>query len=274
MFTLIKVQRLSVSAFGVAICFLVFVAVAQAQSADELAKKLSNPVASLISVPLQFNQDFGGGIGDDGLRSTLNIQPVIPISISENWNLISRTIVPIIYQEDYINDGGLSQFGLGDVVQSAFFSPKEPTANGLIWGIGPAFLLPTGTNDSLSGEKWAAGPTGVALKQQGKWTYGGLFNHLVDFAGEDNRADINATFIQPFIAYAVGQGLTYTINVESTYDHESEQWTVPVNLMASKVTRMGEQLISVGGGLKFYADGPDNAPDWGFRIILTLLYPK
>lgn len=133
-----------------------------AQEAD-LAKQLSNPIASLISVPFQVNYDRGYG-PDDGHRVTLNIQPVIPISLNEDWNLISRTILPVISQDDIAGPSG-DQFGLGDTVQSFFFSPKEPTAGGIIWGAGPVFLIPTATDDLLGGEKWGIGPTVVALKQ-------------------------------------------------------------------------------------------------------------
>ena len=132
-----------------------------AHDADALAKALSNPVAALISVPLQLNYDAGYALG--GERFTLNIQPVIPISISEDWNMISRTILPLIAQSDVVNND--SQSGLGDTVQSLFFSPKAPTTSGWIWGVGPAFMLPTATDDLLGTEKWSIGPTAVVLKQ-------------------------------------------------------------------------------------------------------------
>lgn len=131
-----------------------------AQEAD-LAKQLSNPIASLISVPFQVNYDRGYG-PDDGHRVMLNIQPVIPISLNEDWNLISQTILPVISQSDIAGPSG-DQFGPGDTVQRFFFSPKEPTAGGIIWGAGPVFLIPTGTDDLLGSEKWGIGPTAVAL---------------------------------------------------------------------------------------------------------------
>ena len=112
---------------------------AQMSEADALAKKLSNPVAALISVPFQYN--YSQTYGDDGYQNQLNIQPVIPVSVSEDWNLISRTILPVIQQSAVIP--GESQFGLGDTTQSVFFSPKNPTQSGLIWGVGPALLIPT-----------------------------------------------------------------------------------------------------------------------------------
>ncbi len=242
-------------------------------SADELAKQLSNPVAALISVPLQLNYDDGYGVGGDGERVTLNIQPVVPVSLNDDWNVISRTIVPLIHQDDVVP--GDSSSGLGDTTQSFFCSPKQPTAGGWIIGAGPALLLPTATEDELGTEQWAIGPTIVALKQTaGGLTYGALWNYLVSVAGDDDRADVESTFIQPFVAKAFPGGRTLTLNLESSYDFEGEHWNVPVNLLSSKVTRIGSQMVSFAGGARYYLDTPPGGPDWGLRFVVTLLYPK
>ncbi len=247
-------------------------ALGHAADADALAKQLSNPVASLISVPLQLNYDEGFGPDGNGERWSLNIQPVAPFSISEDWNVISRTILPVIYQTDVGGNG--SDFGIGDTTQSFFFSPKKPTASGWIWGVGPALLLPTASENVLGTEQWAIGPTAVVLKQTADgWTYGALTNYLVSVAGDDDRDDVDSLFLQPFLAKAIGGGQTVTVNFESAYDFEHEQWSVPFNLVYSKVAKMGGQTVSFAGGARYYMESPAGGPEWGLRFVVTLLFP-
>ena len=245
-----------------------------AQDDADLAKKLSNPVASLISVPIQANYDDNYGAADQGSVWKINIQPVIPFTLNENWNLISRTILPIIDQDD-IPAAGMGESGIGDIVQSLFFSPKEPTAGGLIWGVGPVFLIPSATDDMLGGEKWGIGPTGVVLKQDGPWTFGMLVNHIESFAGEDDRADVSATFIQPFISYITKTKTTIGLNLESTYDWENSQWIVPINFTVNQLLKIGKLPLQIGGGIRYWAESPEGGPeDWGARVQLTFLFPK
>src|SRR5450432_101627 len=238
--------------------------------AAELAKQLQNPVANLISVPFQSNFDFNMGPNDDGFRYTLNFQPVIPVSLGKDFNLIIRTIVPIISQNDVIP--GTSQSGLGDIVQSLFFSPKKPVG-GMILGFGPVFLYPSATDNLLGSEKWGAGPTGLVLKQSGGWTYGLLFNQIWSYAGEDSRAYVNSTFLQPFISYTTRTKTTFGVNTESTYDWHNSQWTVPVNLSVSQLVRIGKLPVQFALGGKYYAEGPSGAPEWGLRFVVTPLFP-
>jgi len=240
---------------------------AQSTNLDQLAKQLNNPVSSLISVPFQYN--FARPYGDDGYQNLLNIQPVIPFSISEDWNLISRTIIPLIQQKDV--QPGRTQFGLGDATQSIFFSPKKPTASGMIWGAGPVALLPTGT-DGIGANTWGLGPTFVVLVQTGEWTYGILANQIWDTGG---AADISSLFLQPFLVKSLGQGRSLALNTESTYDWIHNEWNVPINLSYSKVSRIGHQMVSNQFGIKVFVKTPyGNGPDWGLRYSFTLLFPK
>jgi hypothetical protein len=246
-------------------------AAAETDAAAELAKKLQNPVAALISVPFQNNFDFGYG-SRDAMRYTLNIQPVVPFSLSDDWNLITRTIVPVVVQEapyPGLND----EAGLGDILQSLFLSPKEPVG-GWIVGAGPALLYPSATNDAIGAEKWAAGPTVVVLQQQDGWTYGALVNHIASFAGNENRFSLSATFLQPFVSYTTKSYTTVGLNTEATYDWKGEQWTVPINLFVSQMLKIGGQPISIALGGKYYAEKSEGGPEWGLRFTVTLLFPK
>lgn len=239
----------------------------------EFAKKLANPVAAMISVPFQYNYDSGYG-PEKGYRSVLNIQPVIPISVNQDWNLISRTILPLIDQHHVAGHSG-SQSGLGDITQSFFLSPKEPTASGLIWGAGPALVLPSATDSMLGGRKWGAGPSAVLLKQQGGWTYGMLSNHIWSFAGNRDRKDVSATFMQPFISHTTRDAWTIGLDTESSYDWKDMDWAVPINFTVSKVVKMGMQPVSFQLGARYWATAPENGPrGWGVRAGITFLFPN
>ena len=237
----------------------------------ELAKQLSNPVASLISVPIQSNLDFGVG-PQDGTRWTTNIQPVIPLSISQDWNLISRTILPVIDQQGLTTGGTSDVFGLGDTTQSLFFSPKNPEP--FIWGVGPALLVPTATDDLLGTNQWAAGPTAVILKQMDGWTFGALANQLWDFAGESSASSVNSLYMQPFVSYTTHKATSITLNTETSYDWMNDQWNVPINLLVSQVIKIHEQPIQLFVGGRYYVETPTNGPEWGLRFGLTFLFPK
>ncbi|WP_425050151.1 transporter [Psychromarinibacter sp. S121] len=238
---------------------------ATAQSADELAKKLANPIADIISVPFQLNYTRNIGVNDDGNRFTLNVQPVIPIDLGNGWNLISRTIMPINK-----NDlPGNTDSGIGDISQTFYFSPTD--SGSLIWGVGPAFLLPTGA-DGFTADTFAAGLTGAVLTQSGNWTVGGLAVHLWDV---DGPADISQTLMQPFVTYGLGNGLSVGMNSETTYDWVNDVWTVPISATVSKVLSVNGQAMNLSGGLVYYAEAPDSGPEGlSFRLGLSLVFPK
>ncbi|MBR0648749.1 hypothetical protein GXW78_03690 [Roseomonas terrae] len=243
---------------------------ASAQQADsDLAAQLANPVAALISVPFQNNLDFGGGTGD-AFRYVMNFQPVVPLTLGPDWNLILRTIVPLQYSERVYPD---HRWGLGDTVQSFFFSPSQPV-NGITWGVGPVMLYPTAT-EGIGQRQWGAGPTGVLLRQSGPWIYGALVNHIWSMGGTPNGQEaINATFMQPFINYVFPSQTTLFLNTETTYDWSRRQWSVPINAGVNQLVNIGGQAVQVGAGIRYFAEGPQGGPDWGLRLNLTFVFPK
>jgi hypothetical protein len=236
----------------------------QAQEAADLAKKLSNPIASLISVPLQNNSDFGIGSWE-GSRNTLNIQPVVPIAINENINLITRVVLPLIRQ-DNITGPGETQSGFGDAVVSGFLSPSEST-NGFTWGAGPVFLVPVG-NEDLTLDKFGVGPTAVALKQGGGITYGALINQIW-------ADDFSQMFLQPFLVYNWASGAGVGGNFELTQNWTTEQTTLWFNPTVTGLTALGKQKVQLGAGPRFNLAAPDGSKaKWGIRVLVVFLFPK
>jgi hypothetical protein len=246
-----------------------------ASDAESVAKQLANPVADLVSVPLQFNWDQGVGPNDE-LRTIINLQPVVPFSLTEHWNLIGRMILPFVNQPS-LAPGVAATSGSGDMLLSGFFSPARP--RGAIWGIGPVVSLPMTNDPRLGSGKWSAGPTAVVLKQTGQWTYGALLNHLWSFsdASDIERSAVNQTFLQPFLAYTTNTGVTYTVQSEASGNWEAasgEKWTVPINVTTSKVTRLGPFPFSLALGGGYYVERPSGGPEWRLRFTTTLILPR
>lgn len=245
----------------------------QADQAAELAKKLSNPVANLISVPIQYTWTTGIGPAESD-QNRIIVQPVTPVSINNDWNLIIRTIMPLYIDQQSPTIGGQDVSGTGDILQSFFFSPKALTKNGWVWAVGPVFNYATASNDMLGSGKWSAGPTALVLKQEHGTSYGLLANQLWSFAGSDNQADVDAMFLQPFLSHTTKKYTTYGINTQSTYNWETNEWSVPIFLQVSQLVKIHKKPVSIGLAYFNYVEAPEFGPDWGLQFTVTLLYPK
>jgi hypothetical protein len=270
-----KLDKLLPALMGACMALLASADASAQKSDEEIALAAQNPIAAMISMPLQYNYDQKIGPQEDGRKNYVNVQPVIPFSLGEDWNLISRTIVPVIWQEDIFPGAG-SQSGIGDVTQSLFFSPKKPTAAGWIWGAGPVIYLPTASDDLLGAEKWGLGPTAVFLKQEHGWTYGALVNHIWSVGGNSDRADISSTFLQPFLSYTTKTHTSFAVNTESAYNWETEKWSVPIHLIVKQMVKVGEQRLQLEAGARYWADSPEatGPKGWGARFTVTFLFPK
>ena len=254
----------------VALSMLVLVpAPATAQSADELAKQTQNPVASLISVPIQGNWDFGLG-ERDAAGTLLNLQPVMPFGISQSTNIIFRVIMPLISQPA---SGGARINGLGDIVATAFFSPAK--SGRLTWGVGPVFLLPAATSASLGSEKLGIGPSVVALTQPGPFTLGILYNQIWSVSGANDRDDVNSLYLQPFLNYNLGGGLAVGVSAEASANFEAEEtWTAPLLFSISKVTLLGKRPVNFMLAAGPTIASPEGGANWRFRLAAIFLFPR
>jgi hypothetical protein len=265
----------------VVVLLLSAIAAAQEKPEDgnqmgDLQKATQNPVSSLISVPLQNNTNFGVNPGYRN-QDVLNIQPVIPIGISKDWNLLVRWITPIIYQPVPNAPGTpeTGEYGLGDMQPTFFITPKKPGK--LIWGVGPIFQLPTATNTYLGQGKLGAGPSIVALTQPGHWTLGVLANNVWSVAGSGSRPDVNQFLTQCFINYNlqkgwfIGMAPIITANWEASHGNV---WTVPFGGGIGRITKFGAQPVSLLAQFYGNAVHPANAPAWTMRLQISFLFPK
>jgi hypothetical protein len=270
--------------WGLMLAFIALITGSLARAADdsnsdeELAKKLSNPIAAMISIPFQFNYDQDVGPLDEGHKTYVNFQPVVPIKLNADWNMIARVILPVVDQTDIFPGSG-NQTGLGDTTASLFFSPVKPTDGGVIWGLGPVFYIPTATDDLLGAKKWGLGPTAVLLKQTDGFTYGALVNHIWSVGtvrgNNADRSSINSTYLQPFLTYTTKTAWTYGANLESTYNWDTNHWAVPLNLSIGKLVRFGTTPVSFTAGTGYWVESDENgAKGWRFRLVATILIPR
>ncbi len=245
---------------------------AVADKQEDLAKESQNPIGNIISLPFENNFDFGVG-PEDAFVYKLNVKPVYPLNLG-NVNLINRFILPVIYQEERVEGEG-SEFGLGDFTYQAFFSPAKPGK--VIWGVGPAFVFPTNTNDRLGVDKWSAGPAIVALAKPGHWLVGVLVQNVWSYAGDDDAPDVNFLSFQYFINYNFKSGwyISSTPTISADWEADSDdRWTVPFGGGVGRLVKFGKQPVDIKGQAFWNAVKPDGAADWALQLQFKLLFPK
>jgi hypothetical protein len=241
-------------------------------SEEELAKKAQNPISSMVSLPLQNNTDFDFG-PEEGTLNTLNVQPVWPFAISDDWNLVTRTILPIVSQPGLAPGQGREN-GLGDINFTGFFSPKE--AGKWIWGVGPTVILPTSTDDRLGKGEWGAGVSMVVLTMPGNWVVGSLFSNVWDVSASTGN-EINFFTWQYFINYNLPNGWYLTSSPVITADWEADskqRWTVPFGGGVGKIFRVGKQALNAQVHAYYNVEKPDIKGDWGMRLQLQFMFPR
>ena len=265
------------------VCLLLNISASYGDEAD-LAKASQNPVGNMISLPFQNNTSFGIG-PDDAVSNVLNIQPVYPIALSDNWNLINRAIVPVIYREEIVPGTG-SAFGLGNTSYTGFISPSK--AGKLIWGVGPSFLLPTATEDRWASDKWSAGAGVVLLAMPGNWVIGVLVSNVWSFAGDSDAADVDFMTLQPIINYNMSNGwyLTSVPVITANWEAESNnRWTIPLGGGVGRITKWGRQPVdlslqafyNIEQPVPVIAEGPNlsnQGESWTLRLQVKFLFPK
>jgi hypothetical protein len=246
-----------------------------AQDAEELARAAQNPLASLISVPFQNNTNFEVGPEED-VQNVLNIQPVVPFSLNEKWNLITRTIIPVISQPGFNPDQSRKN-GLGDIQFTSWASPKAATASGWVWGVGAVAQLDTASDDRLGSGAWGLGPTAVVLKSSGPWVFGGLINNI--WSVSTDRDEVNQMLVQPFVNYNFpdkpGRYLTFAPIITANWEADNDNvWTVPLGLGIGQVTRFGKQPVNMQASVYYNVVTPDFGAKWQLRLQLQLMFPK
>lgn len=237
---------------------------------DELARKVSNPASFMISVPVHSNFDFGRWADGRVQSFSLDVEPVIPIALNADWNLISHTDFPIAYSNPA--GSGDRDFGLGDIAQNLSFTPS--THGALIWAVGPKFSFPTATREEFGSGKFSIGPSGLLLLQAGHFTVGTSASHMWSVLGPSDREDVSQTEVQPFIAWHFDGGRTILANIDASYDWTADEWNLPVAVSYSKIVKLGDQTVSLSLGAKYWLEGPKDGPEWGLTAGVTFPFPQ
>lgn len=267
------------------LCLAQVLFMTQAIADSDLAKQAQNPIANLISLPLQNNTNFKAG-PSERTQNILNLQPVWPLSINEDWNVITRTILPVVYVTEgkYYGDGVVPSeietdriFGLGDTTFTAFFSPKD--SGNITWGIGPVALIPTSTDDFTGAGDWGGGISAVVLGMPGNWVVGSLFSNIWTPKEDNGNRAVNLFTWQYFINYNIpdsgGLYLTSAPIINANWEKKSDnRWIVPFGGGVGKIFKIGKQPVNGQVAAYYNVEKPKFGADWQLRLQLQFLFPK
>ncbi len=240
------------------------------QSVDEISRKLADPGAALVSLPFQYNYLGDAGPGGDFHNQMLKIQPVIPF-VHPNSKFILRPILPVL-DTQFPQD----KSGIGDLTVQGYYIPKREGA-AMELGVGPIVQLDTASDDTLGSGKYSIGPAFLAVHKTKKWTLGGLLNHLVSVAGDDDRSDVSVTNLQPIVTRSLANGWSTSFSPEISYDWKASSgnaWTVPLGATVSKVVMFGKHPVSFAAGGYYNVDRPEYANRWSARFQVTLVFSE
>lgn len=248
--------------------------IASGADATDLAKQAQNPISDLITVPIEWNLNFGNL--EEETQHVINVSPVYPLKLSDNWLLINRAIIPaLIYQPSSITGAG-DEIGIGDINFTAFISPRE-SRGAYFWGVGPSITAPTATDKVLGTGKWSLGPSFVFLTEQGPWVTGFLASNAWSIAGNSGRDDVNAGFLQPWLYYNFPSGAYVFTEPVITADWKAdrdERWTVPVGIGVGKIFQIGSQFVNMQVAAFYNVEKPTGSPEWTIRPQIQFLFPK
>jgi hypothetical protein len=239
----------------------------------ELARKMHNPVSDRISFSFEDRINFGVGLNDD-VQNILNVRSLYSFNLGDNWNLVNRTIVPLVDQPELVPGSG-GQFGLGDISSTFFLMPRS--SRFAIFGVGPVVSFPTATDETLGLEKWRVGPSAVVVSMPGRWVLGVLVNNLWSVGGDSNREDINSMAIQPFVYYNFPNGW-YIVSspiIGAVWTADSDdRWTVPLGGGVGKIFQVGKQKMNASVQAFYNIEKPEAVADWSLRLQFQFLFPK
>ena len=241
--------------------------------AQAMAEEVANPLTEVTFFPVRVN--FDRDVGPlDGKQTAVNVQPLTSFDLNEDWNLLSRTIVPFIYEDDVLDERSSSS-GLGDITQSFFLSPEVTSADAWAWGAGLIVSLPTASKDEFGVDHYTAGPTAIAVKETGPWVYGGLVSYSHSIERDDGDPKVDAFFVQPFVDYTTDNAVLYELTTEASFDREEDEWSIPLEFTVNKFFEVGNMVMAVGGGLRYWIESPDSGPEgWGVNISVYFFLPK